>query len=144
MLSSAHRLRHAWAGHGSSDAEDGEVREVEKQGTCILSITGRFGSGPAHASPTRREQVRVSAGVRWPPADRLASCSSSESQLAGRSMRACALLLHRARLACASSVSAWKFSEKVEVFGTDRSSSPRTGCSLWIPKVLGSGCKVLL
>jgi hypothetical protein len=26
-------------------AEDGEVRAVEKQGTCILSVAGRLGSG---------------------------------------------------------------------------------------------------
>jgi hypothetical protein len=81
-------------------AEDGEVRAVEKQGTCILSVAGRPVGGPALAVTRRlcgarareRERRQVVAGAaNWPA-----------SRPAGRSMRACALLFHRARLACAA------------------------------------------
>lgn len=72
--------------------EDGEAREVEKQGTCIPRASVQLPGGLASSLRRRRRRRRRAHG--WLAPAGWDACTD-----------ACALLLHRARLACSKETS---------------------------------------
>lgn len=133
----------------------GQLRRARRMARCArwrsrarAFIRSIDGLAPTHASPARRaeratrKQVRRAGAARW-PIDRLTIAPGSKpGQPASRSMlaRACALLLHRARLACASSVtvhaSKVSTSSKGWFSGLSAGLVERNGRG----QILGSGC----